>query len=211
VLTRTSTGILSNRAPDIGTPVTDSGATTPDSSAVLGPRLSLMAMAKREAAKRNLYSNFYRGPVLRSDDLKAETVSVVFDAKDAMGALTTLMKAHDVSLPLEQVKPKKRKSTDDAGEDDEKKERKRLKKLKKSAEKQERKERRKQERDVKDAKKKALKKLKKAQIEALRQVALEVAGSPSESQSLSSTAHDSEASKRKKKKRIKDPNSQQKT
>ncbi|KAJ7600799.1 hypothetical protein C8J56DRAFT_1010544 [Mycena floridula] len=63
VLKRTTTGILSNRRPAVGTPAT-SGSSTPDST---GPQLSLLCIAKREAAKRGLYSNFLRGPVLGPD------------------------------------------------------------------------------------------------------------------------------------------------
>lgn len=60
VFKRTSTGILSNRRPTSGT-AADSGTTTPESDT---PRLSLLAHAKREAAKRGLYSKFFRGPIL---------------------------------------------------------------------------------------------------------------------------------------------------
>ncbi|KAH7911740.1 hypothetical protein BJ138DRAFT_886598 [Hygrophoropsis aurantiaca] len=61
---RTATGIISNRRPVAGTPA--SGIATPDSDAT--PRLSLIATAKREAAKQGLYSRFFRGPVLGPDD-----------------------------------------------------------------------------------------------------------------------------------------------
>jgi hypothetical protein len=57
---RTPTGILSNRRP-VGGTTANSGATTPDPET---PRLSLLGNAKREAAKRGLYSRFFRGPVL---------------------------------------------------------------------------------------------------------------------------------------------------
>ncbi|KAJ3791162.1 hypothetical protein GGU10DRAFT_382592 [Lentinula aff. detonsa] len=63
VLRRTTTGILSNRRPVDVVPALNSGASTPDSSSS-ELRMSLIAMAKREAAKRNLYSRFYRGAVL---------------------------------------------------------------------------------------------------------------------------------------------------
>lgn len=63
-LKRTSTGILSNRRPVSGTPA-NSGTTTPGSET---PRLSLLANAKREAAKHGLYSNFLRGPILGPDE-----------------------------------------------------------------------------------------------------------------------------------------------
>ncbi|KAJ3993227.1 hypothetical protein F5050DRAFT_757538, partial [Lentinula boryana] len=63
VLRRTTTGILSNRRPVDVAPASSSGASTPDSSSS-ELRMSLIAMAKRGAAKRNLYSRFYRGAVL---------------------------------------------------------------------------------------------------------------------------------------------------
>ena len=67
-LKRTSTGILSTRRPVEGTPAT-SGTVTPDESA---PRLSLMAHAKRDAARRGLYSRFFKGPVLGPETIAAE-------------------------------------------------------------------------------------------------------------------------------------------
>ncbi|KAJ7095780.1 hypothetical protein B0H15DRAFT_774427, partial [Mycena belliarum] len=62
-LKRTSTGILSNRRPAVGASAEGSGSTTPDATDT-STRLSLLATAKREAAKRGLYSRFLRGPVL---------------------------------------------------------------------------------------------------------------------------------------------------
>ncbi|THH27577.1 hypothetical protein EUX98_g6618 [Antrodiella citrinella] len=63
-LQRTTTGIISNRRPATGTPAllssSSSGSTT--------PRVSVMAAAKQEAARRTLYAMFFRGPVMRSDD-----------------------------------------------------------------------------------------------------------------------------------------------
>ncbi|KAF8627369.1 hypothetical protein AX17_006184 [Amanita inopinata Kibby_2008] len=59
VLTRTSTGILSNRRP-----VTGASTATSDANPTYGPKYSLLVTAKREAAKKNLYSRFFRGPVL---------------------------------------------------------------------------------------------------------------------------------------------------
>ncbi|KAF8908890.1 hypothetical protein CPB84DRAFT_1703262 [Gymnopilus junonius] len=63
-LKRTSTGILSTRRPLDGTPA-DSDCTTPNEveSDSQTSRLSLIAQAKRDAAKRGLYSRFFRGPV----------------------------------------------------------------------------------------------------------------------------------------------------
>lgn len=47
-----------------GTPA--SGITTPDSDTY--PRISVMTIAKREAARKGLYSRFFRGPTLAPDD-----------------------------------------------------------------------------------------------------------------------------------------------
>ncbi|KAF9019191.1 hypothetical protein BDZ89DRAFT_1020975 [Hymenopellis radicata] len=68
-LKRTTTGILSNKRPIDGIPATPdpSGSSTPISSTAPIQRLSLLSMAKREAAKRGLYSKFFRGPVLGPD------------------------------------------------------------------------------------------------------------------------------------------------
>ncbi|KAG2102199.1 uncharacterized protein F5147DRAFT_762520 [Suillus discolor] len=63
-LKRTTTGIISNRRPLSGTPA--SGITTPDSD--IYPRISVMTIAKREAARKGLYSRFFRGPTLAPDD-----------------------------------------------------------------------------------------------------------------------------------------------
>ncbi|KAI0304486.1 hypothetical protein B0F90DRAFT_1625867 [Multifurca ochricompacta] len=77
-LRQTSTGILSNRPPIRGTPVS-LGATTLISCADVAsgssmPRLSVMALARREAARRGLYSKFLRGPILGPDDAQSEMV-----------------------------------------------------------------------------------------------------------------------------------------
>ncbi|KAG2361499.1 hypothetical protein BDR07DRAFT_1461387 [Suillus spraguei] len=61
---RTSTGIISNRRPLLGTPA--SGISTPDLDSY--PRTSVMTIAKREAARQGLYSRFFRGPTLSPDD-----------------------------------------------------------------------------------------------------------------------------------------------
>ncbi|KAG2338508.1 hypothetical protein BDR05DRAFT_969208 [Suillus weaverae] len=63
-LKRTATGIISNRRPLSGTPA--SGISTPDSDSY--PRTSVMTIAKREAARKGLYSRFFRGPTLTPDD-----------------------------------------------------------------------------------------------------------------------------------------------
>lgn len=63
-LKRTPTGIISNRRPLSGTPA--SGISTPDTDTY--PRTSVMTIAKREAARKGLYSRFFRGPTLAPDD-----------------------------------------------------------------------------------------------------------------------------------------------
>jgi hypothetical protein len=62
-LARTSTGILSHRrpAPSSARPPTDTDSST-------APRhLSLIAIAKRDAARRALYAQFFPGPVIRPE------------------------------------------------------------------------------------------------------------------------------------------------
>lgn len=72
---RTSTGILSNRRPVVST-ATSSGTATPDAE---GPRLTLLASAKRDAAKKGLYAKFFRGPVLGPDlESEAKQVAATF-------------------------------------------------------------------------------------------------------------------------------------
>ncbi|KAL5482517.1 hypothetical protein ACEPAI_9111 [Sanghuangporus weigelae] len=74
-LSRTSTGILSNRRPVAGTPVSSSGTASPSavdasSSSSFSKneyRISIIATVKRDAARRSLYSRFFRGPVLGPD------------------------------------------------------------------------------------------------------------------------------------------------
>ncbi|KAF8322589.1 hypothetical protein DL93DRAFT_1026444 [Clavulina sp. PMI_390] len=63
-LKRTSTGIISNRRPTTGV----SAHPSSDSA----PRLSILANAKRDLAKRQLYSRFYRGPVVTNIELEPE-------------------------------------------------------------------------------------------------------------------------------------------
>ncbi|KAF9543302.1 hypothetical protein CPC08DRAFT_649937, partial [Agrocybe pediades] len=58
---RTSTGIFSTRRPAVGVSA-DSGSSTPsEEGSDTISRLSLLAQAKRDAAKRGLYSRFFRG------------------------------------------------------------------------------------------------------------------------------------------------------
>ena len=69
MLKRTTTGIICNRRPTEGAPAHDSSDTsssgTPEGSNT--PRYSLLAQAKRDAAKKGLYSRFFRGPTLGPD------------------------------------------------------------------------------------------------------------------------------------------------
>ncbi|EJC97880.1 uncharacterized protein FOMMEDRAFT_171290 [Fomitiporia mediterranea MF3/22] len=90
-LSRTSTGILSNKRPVSGTPASSSGSSTPcaeASSSTNIPSMSLMARAKREAARRNLYSRFFRGPVLGPDS--NFTVEEINEVKSTLIAPVTL-------------------------------------------------------------------------------------------------------------------------
>ncbi|KAJ7259553.1 hypothetical protein B0H12DRAFT_1108669, partial [Mycena haematopus] len=116
-LKRTSTGILSNRRPVTGDTADNSGATTPEVDDAF-PRLSLLATAKRAAAKRVLYSRFFRGAILGPDSL--------FPPEPAVVDVPTVAVA---DVAEEKLRKKKRKLRD--VEKEEKRERKRLKKEKK--------------------------------------------------------------------------------
>ncbi|KIJ29649.1 hypothetical protein M422DRAFT_54071 [Sphaerobolus stellatus SS14] len=65
-LLRTTTGILSNRRP-ISISITSGSATPSEPESSSTPRLSLLAMAKRESARKRLYASFFRGPILGPD------------------------------------------------------------------------------------------------------------------------------------------------
>jgi len=69
-LDRTSTGILSNRPQKAGLPALEAPA------APRTVRRSIIALAKRESARRGLYSRFFRGPVLGPCD-EAEELLVL--------------------------------------------------------------------------------------------------------------------------------------
>ncbi|VDB91434.1 unnamed protein product [Peniophora sp. CBMAI 1063] len=70
-LRRTTTGIISNKRPPTGTIVDHSSSTTPEPTS--HPQ-SVMAIAKRAAARKNLYSRFFKGPVLGPDATEKEMV-----------------------------------------------------------------------------------------------------------------------------------------
>lgn len=138
-LRRTTTGIISNQRPILGTPASTSGSTTPNSNTdadAPGP-LSLLATAKREAAKRSLYSRFFRGPVLGpSDDPRADTTSPFVPSSSESSSVSTpapehVGDRHDVIG--EPKKSKNRKSEDKVETKEERRERKRLKSERKAA------------------------------------------------------------------------------
>lgn len=112
-LKRTSTGIISNRRPTSGTPV--SGSPDPTTSS----QLSLIAAAKREAVKRGLYSRFFRGPVLGPDVDSSTSVTPTGSSSPAPESSS------------QEVKKKRRKSKDRDETKEERRERKRLKRERK--------------------------------------------------------------------------------
>ncbi|KIJ64550.1 hypothetical protein HYDPIDRAFT_28490 [Hydnomerulius pinastri MD-312] len=117
-LKRTATGIISNRRPTLGTPA--SGSVTPDSDATTTHRLSLIAIAKREAAKRGLYSRFFRGPVLGPDGDGAESSlsSTPSSSSSAPSSSSTPVPEGTIPTPTSQLaerkKRKKRKRRPDS-------------------------------------------------------------------------------------------------
>lgn len=132
---KTRTGIISNRRPTAGTPI-DSGSTTPNasSSGTNIPRLSVMAAAKQEAARRVLYSMFYRGPVMKSDDevlsveeiVKHEVVAIERSGKTKKSRSNKVVAPDEAALKTEKVntidepeagsRSKKRRRLDGSGE-----------------------------------------------------------------------------------------------
>jgi hypothetical protein len=116
---RTTTGILSNRRPVSGTAAC-SGTSTPDSET---PRLSLIANAKREAAKRGLYSRFFRGPILGPSE------GNLSDGLSGSGSTSGKFEASAVEeVKLKVSQSPNRKSVEDT--EDRKKEKRRKKELK---------------------------------------------------------------------------------
>jgi len=114
-LDRTKTGIISNRRPKIGTPAL-SGTTTPSTEASGGatPRHSIMAAAKQEAARRKLYSMFFRGPVLGTD-MDAEPVAESSQAAQAREAERVVIVEEHIEVRKEK-KSKKRKAREEGVE-----------------------------------------------------------------------------------------------
>ncbi|KAL4251810.1 hypothetical protein ABKN59_004631 [Abortiporus biennis] len=114
-LRRTQTGIISNRRPIQGTPAISGTSTPSDPSSSSGastPRLSLLAAAKQEAARRTLYSMFYRGPIMKSDHevLKVvDTISEEIDMKDDKVTKVRITETIEVNFEEETSKGKKKK------------------------------------------------------------------------------------------------------
>ncbi|KAM5533609.1 hypothetical protein V8D89_012722 [Ganoderma adspersum] len=111
-LERTKTGIISNRRPTTGTPAL-SGATTPsdpqnlNGDGALTPRLSIMAQAKQQSARRMLYAMFYRGPVLSTDNMQEATLDSTSLAGPSSSSSPTL-----ADKKSKEAKTKKRKVAD---------------------------------------------------------------------------------------------------
>lgn len=139
-LDRTSTGILSNKPKKVGLSVLE----TP--TALQSTRLSIVALAKREAARRALYSRFFRGPALSPD---AETGvplvpgSSLFrtEGSESENNASPIRRGGNEKRKYQEedggtgVAQKKRKSKNERESKDEKKERRKLKRLKKQTEK----------------------------------------------------------------------------
>ncbi|KAI6030732.1 hypothetical protein F5J12DRAFT_802520 [Pisolithus orientalis] len=125
---RTSTGIISNRRPVFGTATSEStsGTATPDP--YVGPKLSLIAAAKREAVKRGLYSRFFRGPVLGPDhDPSTCTTTLATSTSPSLSA-----SSETTPEPVEK-KSKRRRLEGNAETKEERRERKRIKRERKEA------------------------------------------------------------------------------
>lgn len=129
---RTSTGIISNKPQKVGLSVLDTLAT----SKIGG--MSVAALAKRESAKRGLYSRFFRGPVLGSDTEERQVLGVT--QRPPRSCSEPNDPNPGVSI-TEQMKGKKRKSREE-GEEEARLTRKKRKPGKESETKEERKERR---------------------------------------------------------------------
>lgn len=135
-LRQTSTGILSNRPPIVGTPAS-SGATTPSPSVnatpgpSFAPRLSLLALTKRETARRGLYSKFFRGPILGPDDVQPE----VAETEPTATATPSIPLHHDDIKKSTKQKLKINAGAEDtSGQERDERERKGEKRLRKEAE-----------------------------------------------------------------------------
>ncbi|KDN51893.1 hypothetical protein RSAG8_00444, partial [Rhizoctonia solani AG-8 WAC10335] len=85
LLHRTQTGILSNRRPTtLPTPSSSKSPTPPPAST------SIISLAKKEAARRTLYSRFLRGPVITQETLDSNsTILVKTNSADSGTSLAT--------------------------------------------------------------------------------------------------------------------------
>jgi hypothetical protein len=142
-LDRTSTGILSNKPQKaglsaLGTPV-----------ALQSKGVSIMTLAKREAARRGLYSRFFRGPVLGPDTEVVDSLAPEA-VKQSPPPRTELNELERTSIAEKRSRKRKHREGDKTGiaqkkrrsrggdeTKDERKERRTLKRLKKEAEKRE--------------------------------------------------------------------------
>ncbi|GJJ13270.1 hypothetical protein Clacol_007521 [Clathrus columnatus] len=127
ILSRTSTGIISNRRPTSSTPIGGSGSITPQDDPNKS-RLSLLAQAKRQAAYAKLYASFYKGPVIAPlkdeynptvNEAEEETTSEKTDTHDTivLDAQTTnlLRKAKDSKNFLSSNSSKRQKKKPSKG------------------------------------------------------------------------------------------------
>jgi hypothetical protein len=144
-LDRTSTGILSSRPQKAGLPALEAPV-VPQSA-----RPSLMVLAKRESARRGLYSKFFRGPVLGPDTEARELL--IPGATKPTSPSRAGFNEPERSTSITEKKVKKRKFREEHGNTgvaqrkrdpkseseakNERKERRRLKRLRKEAEKSE--------------------------------------------------------------------------
>ncbi|KAG6837194.1 hypothetical protein H0H93_013421 [Arthromyces matolae] len=155
---RTKTGILSNRRPVAGVSAATSGSTTPDSSDG-NTRLNLLSIAKRNAARTNLYAKFYRGPVLGPDDDVLSKITSPSSCDGVIGRSTLTNPTatdSDSSSPESAIKKRKR-DPEDVVARQKKKERKEEKARLKEERRAKRREDRAREREAERSEKKAQK------------------------------------------------------
>ncbi|KAG6857142.1 hypothetical protein H0H87_008712 [Tephrocybe sp. NHM501043] len=141
---RTTTGILSNRRPVTGVSVNTSGTSTPDASDII-PRLNLLSVAKRNAARSNLYSRFFRGPILGPDDNPYTPTSPPSDDVDEK-------RRDKISRDEEMVESSAKKRKRDSEDDSARRQRKEERKEHKDREKEERRARRRERRAAREEK-----------------------------------------------------------
>ncbi|CAE6479288.1 unnamed protein product [Rhizoctonia solani] len=94
LLHRTQTGILSNRRPTtLPTPSSSKSPTPPPAST------SIISLAKKEAARRTLYSRFLRGPVITQETLDSNsTILVKTNSADSGTSLVSTSPTSHVSV-----------------------------------------------------------------------------------------------------------------